>query len=130
VGTARSSSEPAWCKSGAALSRATTSVKAESVAESIEVRVVDNQTAHRYEAFVAEDLGGFAEYTRKPGRTVFTHTSVEPAFEGKGVGGRLAAAALDDVRARGESVVARCPFIAEYIDRHPAYADLVVPDRS
>lgn len=97
--------------------------------ESTDVRVIDNPTAQRYEAFVAGDLAGFAEYTREPGRTVFTHTTVEPAFEGKGVGGRLAANALDDVRSRGESVVANCPFIAEYIRRHPAYADLVVPDQ-
>jgi uncharacterized protein len=100
------------------------------VTDSTDLRAADNPTAHRYEAFVAEDLAGFAEYTRQPGRIIFTHTSVEPAFEGKGVGGRLAAAALDDVRAKGESVVARCPFIAEYIRRHPAYADLVVPDQA
>ena len=36
-----------------------------------------------------------------------------------------AQAALDDVRAQGLRVIARCPFFASYIDRHPAYADLV-----
>jgi predicted GNAT family acetyltransferase len=38
--------------------------------------------------------------------------------------------ALDDVRARGGSVVARCTFVRGWIDRHPEYADLVVdPER-
>jgi uncharacterized protein len=99
------------------------------VTEASDVRVVDNPIAQRYEAFVGEDLAGFAEYEPGAGRLVFTHTSIEAAFEGKGVGGRLAAAMLDDVRGRGLSVVPRCPFVAEYIRRHPAYADLVVPDR-
>ena len=58
------------------------------------------------------------------GKRVFTHTSVDPDYEGHGVGSALARAALDDVRAHGISIVARCPFIAGYIDRHPEYADL------
>jgi uncharacterized protein len=32
---------------------------------------------------------------------------------------------LDDVRARGELIVASCPFIRGYIERHPQYDDLV-----
>jgi predicted GNAT family acetyltransferase len=57
---------------------------------------------------------------------IFTHTEVLPAFEGRGVGSALAKGALDAVRAEGSSVEPRCPFIAAYIRRHPAYADLVV----
>jgi predicted GNAT family acetyltransferase len=34
-------------------------------------------------------------------------------------------AALDDVRARGGSVVASCPFVRGWIERHQQYADLV-----
>ena len=56
---------------------------------------------------------------------VFTHTEIDPAHEGKGLGGTLARAALDDVRARGEHVIARCPFIAAWIERHPDYQDLL-----
>ena len=57
---------------------------------------------------------------------MFVHTEVLPAFEGKGVGSRLATWALDDVRARGLKLTPQCPFIAAFIKRHPAYADLVV----
>jgi predicted GNAT family acetyltransferase len=53
------------------------------------------------------------------------HTEIEPAFDGRGLGGQLARAALDDVRRRGVRAVARCPFIAGYIERHPEYQDLV-----
>ena len=54
------------------------------------------------------------------------HTVTLPEFAGKGVGTRLATGALDDVRARGLKLTPQCPFIAAFIKRHPAYADLVV----
>jgi len=50
---------------------------------------------------------------------------VPPAFEGKGIGGKLARTGLEYAKAKGFSVVPRCPFIATYIERHPEYAGLV-----
>ncbi len=60
------------------------------------------------------------------GKTItFTHTVVEPEFEGKGVGSALAKHVLDDSRAQGLKVVPACKFIAAYISRHSEYQDLV-----
>lgn len=65
-------------------------------------------------------------FTEVHGRTVvFTHTEIDPAHEGQGLGGRLARAALDDVRSRGEQVIARCEFIKGWIAKHPDYQDLL-----
>jgi uncharacterized protein len=92
--------------------------------------VIDNAAQSRYEIRVGdggEGLAGFADYELRPGRVVFTHTEVDPVFEGQGIGSALAAGALDDVRRRGLSVVPLCPFIRAYIERHPQYADLVHP---
>lgn len=89
------------------------------------VEVVEAADRQRYEARLGGELAGFAEYRRRDGRTVFTHTEVDGRFEGQGVGGALARAALDDVRARGEQAVPVCPFIAGWIERHPDYDDLV-----
>ena len=89
-----------------------------------EVRVVDNPARHRYEVYVGDTRAGFSTYELQPGAVVFLHTEIDPAFEGQGVGSRLAAGALDDVRARGLSVTARCPFIAEFVRHHPDAADL------
>lgn len=89
--------------------------------------VVRDATDHgRYEVTVDGELAGFARYVRLPGRIVFTHTEVDPAFEGKGVGSTLAREALDSVRAAGLQVDPKCPFFAAYIRRHKEYADLVV----
>jgi uncharacterized protein len=86
--------------------------------------VTDNPDEQRFEARVDGELAGFAAYTPAGDMLVFTHTEVDPAYEGKGVGSALAQHALDDVRARGLKVLAVCPFILAWIQRHPEYADL------
>ena len=68
---------------------------------------------------------GHAFFEEHGHTVVFTHTEVDPSYEGQGLGGRLARAALDDVRARGEHVIARCPFVKAWVDRHPDYQDLL-----
>jgi len=87
--------------------------------------VVDDQLRSRWEARVDGDLAGVVAYELDDGVVTFTHTVVADAFEGRGVGSALARAALDDARAQGLAVVPRCPFIAGWIEHHPAYADLV-----
>ena len=59
------------------------------------------------------------------GDFVFTHTEVDPSFEGQGIGGRLVRGALDDVRRRGGRVVARCEFVRAWLNRHADYQDLL-----
>jgi predicted GNAT family acetyltransferase len=94
------------------------------------VRVTDNPDKHRYEAYVGDELAGFVTYRSRPGAVVLVHTEVASAFEGHGVGGRLAAGALEDIRARGLKVDPFCPFIARYLDRHPELSDLVADEGS
>ena len=86
--------------------------------------VTDNEAAGRFEIEVDGEVAGYAEYTRRPGVVTFTHTVVEDAYEGRGVGSALVRGALDAVRAEGSRVVPVCPFVRSYIERHPEYADL------
>lgn len=87
--------------------------------------VVDEPAAQRYEARLDSRVVGFTEYRRVRERLIFIHTEVDPAFEGRGIGSRLAAGALDDVRASGLRVTVKCPFIKAYLERHPEYDDLL-----
>jgi len=66
-----------------------------------------------------------AAYQRESGTIVFTHTLVPARIEGRGVGSRLIRGALDAARDQGLKVVPQCPFVRTYIDRHPAYRDLL-----
>lgn len=95
--------------------------------DDIDVQVVDNPEEQRYEGYVDGALAGFVEYGDEAGQLVLEHTEVEPSFEGRGVGSRLAAGVLDDIRRRGVRVGVRCPFVRRFVMQHPEYRDLVVP---
>lgn len=65
-------------------------------------------------------------YQRAGDLITFTHTEVDPAIQERGLGSQLARFALDAVAAEeGTRVVAKCPFIAAYIERHPEYQPLL-----
>lgn len=88
--------------------------------------IADNPQQSRFEARLGEQLAAQAQYRLQGDTIVFTHTEVDPRFEGQGLGSKLARYALDDVRGRRLKVVAQCEFIARYIERHPEYAPLLV----
>jgi predicted GNAT family acetyltransferase len=85
-----------------------------------------DETHARYELLAAGRVVGLAQYRREGDSVVFTHTEVDAAHQGQGLGSRLAALALDDVRSRGLKAVPQCSFIAGYIQRHEKeYGELV-----
>lgn len=93
-----------------------------------EIVVQDNPGELRYELLVDGEVAGEIRYRRSPDFVALVHTEVAPAVEGRGLGARLVAGALDDLRGRGLHVVPICPFVRSYIRRHPEYGDLVVRD--
>jgi predicted GNAT family acetyltransferase len=91
----------------------------------METTVRDNPEQTRYEIRDGDRVLGHADYDRSGDTTVFIHTEVDPDAGQDGLGSTLVRAALDDVRAKGGSVVARCSFVRGWIERHPDYAELV-----
>src|SRR5947209_8329506 len=89
------------------------------------VTVADHPENSRFEAFLDGQRMGKANYRLSDTVITFTHTEVDDAAEGKGVGSAIAQAALDSARERGLRVVPQCAFIAHYISRHSEYLDLV-----
>lgn len=90
---------------------------------SIEVR--NEPEASRYVIVVDGATKGFADYRISGDTIVFPHTVIDPAERGRGLGAKLVAGALDDVRPSGRRVVASCWYVAEFIDLHPDYSDLL-----
>ncbi|GAA3456857.1 GNAT family N-acetyltransferase [Dactylosporangium matsuzakiense] len=88
----------------------------------MDFQVIDNPDRHRFEIRVDGELAGGAYYTATDDEIVFTHTEVEPQFEGQGVGSKLANGALTLANDAGKRIVPQCPFIAAYLKKHPELA--------
>jgi len=86
--------------------------------------VTDNRAESQYEMIV-DGHKALAAYSREEGRISFTHTEVPEELEGQGVGTKLIAGALEQVRAEGLKVVPRCSFVRHYVETHPDVQDLV-----
>ena len=101
--------------------------EAEITAGPEEAVVVDVPESSQYELRLGDRRIGVAAYHRRlnSNRIAFVHTEVDPACEGRGFGGKLVAAALEDVRRKGLEVVPLCPFIAHYMATHPEVHDLL-----
>jgi predicted GNAT family acetyltransferase len=92
-----------------------------------EVAVETNRVEGRYEARVDGHVA-VLEYDEDGDRITLIHTEVPEALGGRGLGGRLARAALEDARARHLRVIPQCEFVAGYILRHQEYLPLVAPE--
>jgi len=88
--------------------------------------VVDNPATHRFEIEL-DGQTAFAEYSLVHGGIILPHTVVPEAFEGKGIGGRLARYAMQYARDHELKIIPLCPFMAAYMTKHPETHDLVHP---
>lgn len=79
----------------------------------------------RYELVVDGVTVGVADYRVDDGTWVFSHTEIVPARRGRGHGAELVRGALDDVRKAGGRVVPQCWYVADFIEAHPDYQDML-----
>jgi hypothetical protein len=89
----------------------------------------DNVELDRFELDFEEGTA-VAYYRLIPDAVIFVHTLTPEALRGRGVATQLIRGALDWARARGLKVVAECSFVADFIARHPDYADLLAAPRA
>ena len=87
--------------------------------------VTDAPERGRYEAHLDGELAGVLEYVIKYGRLALVHTEVLPAFEGRGIGSALVRFGLADARKRGLRVIASCPYVQAYLERHHEDDDII-----
>lgn len=75
-----------------------------------------------------EGVASELDYSLSDDRLVILHTGVPAELRGRGIAGQLVRAAFDHARAQGLKVVPRCSYAAEWIARHPEYADVAAGD--
>jgi uncharacterized protein len=85
----------------------------------------NNTALNRYE-LDAEGRTAVAYYKLAPGVITFTHTETPMVLRGRGIASRLVRGALEDARARGLKIVAKCPFVSAYLAKHPEFGDLLL----
>jgi predicted GNAT family acetyltransferase len=86
--------------------------------------ILNNKVQQRYELAVEGHIAA-TYYSVADGVITFIHTEVPPELGGKGIGSKLIKGALDQVRADGLKVIAQCPFVKAFIEKHPDYQDLL-----
>jgi len=80
--------------------------------------VTDNPERSRFELTVDGHLAELV-YHRHGDRLVLIHTEVPGALAGRGLGGKLVTAAIDEAAAEGLTLVPLCPFARGWLERHP-----------
>ena len=85
----------------------------------------NNKSKSRFELDIDDHIA-FVDYTMPtPSSIVLLHTEVPKELGGRGVGSILAKAVLENIRAHGLKVEARCEFVAGYIKKHPEFGSLL-----
>lgn len=87
--------------------------------------VVDNPGMNRFELRLDDDAVAALYYRAENNALILLHTEVPYEFSGEGIGTRLATAVFEELRRSDRKAVAKCPFVARFVARHPEYSDLI-----
>lgn len=85
------------------------------------------QESDRFSISVDGQKVGFTEYVDRDGQRIFPHTEVRDEFGGRGLATILVEEALQATRDAGLRIVAVCPMVAGFVEKHQELADAVDP---
>ena len=88
------------------------------------IEVTHKRADNRFEVDLGKDKAVLI-YMIRDRLFLLLHTEVPPAYERRGIAGKMAYAALDFARQNGYKVRSYCSFTTLYIERHPEYIDLL-----
>ena len=87
--------------------------------------VRENVEQHRFELPIADGAFAAAYYRMEKGQVVLIHTEVPFAYSGQGMASRLAQGTFEWLRATGRKAIPTCPFMSDFLVKHPQYSDVV-----
>jgi predicted GNAT family acetyltransferase len=88
------------------------------MSDSNDIGIVHNAAQNRFEAHVDGDLGHL-DYRIAGDAFAINHTEVPPSLGGRGIAGKLVAAAVAYARGAKLRVVANCSYARAWIAKHP-----------
>ena len=75
--------------------------------------------------WVIREQVGLTDYRLVGNEIHLTHTEIDPKFRGGGLGAHMVQGVLDSIRTETDyRVVAACPFVVDWLERHPEYHEL------
>lgn len=80
-----------------------------------------------FAAIENNEEAGSIHYTVAGNNMIISHTEVADAWEGKGVGKELVAAAVAHARTTGWQIIPLCTFAKAVLSRTPQWQDVVAP---
>jgi uncharacterized protein len=86
-----------------------------------------SQESDRFSIAVEGQTAGFTEIVDRDGQRIFPHTEVDDAYQGRGLATILIAQALQETRDAGLRIVAMCPMVASFVNKHHEFDDVVDP---
>ncbi len=89
------------------------------------ITVVHEPDKNRFVVFEGDQRAGRLKYNVKDDVIDLYSTEVDPKFEGRGIGGRLAEAGFQYAREKGYRTEMSCWFQEGWADRHPEVNDLI-----
>ncbi|GAB3880315.1 GNAT family N-acetyltransferase [Microbispora bryophytorum] len=94
------------------------------------VEVRKDETTRLYEALIDGQVVGSLAYETTGGRISLTHSYVDHDHRHRGVASALARYALEDLSRSQSKAGVYCGFVADYVEDHPEWKDVVDINRS
>ena len=91
------------------------------------MRVIDNKEMNRFETEI-DGHQAIIEYSVLPNIVSLNHIEVDKALAGKGVATEMTEKVLLQIELRGLMVIAVCPFIKKYIQKHPEWNSIIADE--
>jgi uncharacterized protein len=89
------------------------------------LEVVNNKKEFRFEIALPDGEFAVLTYRWLRGNIVLMHTLVPASHRKQGIGAVLVKYVLDYIRSQGLKMIVYCPFVTEYLKKHPEYDDLL-----
>jgi uncharacterized protein len=87
----------------------------------MDIIVKRNTEAGRFEADLGDGTQAVVQYSINDRVIRYTSVFVPPAHRGQGIAGQITRHALDWARGHDYTVIAQCPYVDAYVQRHPEY---------